>query len=151
MEKTLREAIAVCIRLNRAQDAYGVTADNKEVGLKELIAAGDAFRAFIDGLRGEVDMDLAQAAAMEVTTGRKHPYIQRDEEGNPVALVPPRGMTDEQVAQARELLADPKQTITAVAKALGVTRAVLYSEVPEANGRYARLRATAQQEGAVAP
>ncbi|MFI9630748.1 hypothetical protein [Streptomyces sp. NPDC052042] len=25
MKKTLREAIAVCIRLNRAQDAYGVT------------------------------------------------------------------------------------------------------------------------------
>lgn len=151
MEKTLREAIAVCIRLDRAQDAYGVTADNQEVGLEELIAANDAFQAFTDGLRGEVDMDLAQAAAMEVTTGRKHPYIQRDEEGNPVALVPPRKMTDGQVARARELLADPQQTVTGVAKALGVTRAVLYSEVPEANGRYARLRATAQQGSAAAP
>ncbi|MFI7246361.1 hypothetical protein [Streptomyces qinglanensis] len=151
MEKTLQEAIAVCIRLSRAQDAYGMTAANEEVGLEELIAAGDALHDFTDGLRGEVDMDLAQAAAMEVTTGRKHPYIQRDEEGHPVALVPSRRMTDEQVALARELLADPMQTITGVAKALSVTRAVLYSEVPEANGRYARLRATAQQGGAVTP
>ncbi|SCF67297.1 hypothetical protein [Streptomyces sp. Ncost-T10-10d] len=151
MEKTLQEAIAVCTRLERAQDAYGLTADNKEVGLEELSAADDAYRAFLDELRGEVDMDLAWAAAREVTTGRKHPYIQRDEEGNPVALVPPRKMTDEQVAQARELLANPKQTIASVAKAVGVARVVLYAEVPEVNGRYARLRASAQQNSATAP
>ncbi|MFI6530707.1 helix-turn-helix domain-containing protein [Streptomyces uncialis] len=96
-------------------------------------------------------MTLAWVAAREVTTGMKHPYLQRDEEGNPVALVPPRKMTDEQVARARELLADPKQTITSVAKAVGVARSVLYTEVPEANGRYARLRAAAQHDSASAP
>lgn len=151
MKKTLREAIAVCIRLERAQNAYGVTADNKEVGLEELDAADDAYRAFGDELRGEVDMDLAWVAAREVTTGKKHPYVQRDEEGNPVALVPPRKMTDEQVARARELLAGPLQTITGVAEAVGVARGVLYAEVPEVNGRYARLRAAAQHDGASAP
>ncbi|MFF5131085.1 hypothetical protein ACFY41_29695 [Streptomyces syringium] len=148
MDKYLREAIAVATRLHRAQDAYTVTADNQEVGLDELNAASDAFDAFTAGLqegRYSVDMDLAEAAAMEATTGKPHRYIQRDEEGNPVALVPPRKLTDKQLAQARELLADPRQTITGAAKALGVSRAVIYSEVPEANNRYARLRAAAQQ------
>ncbi|MFF5018986.1 hypothetical protein [Streptomyces sp. NPDC001165] len=117
-------------------------------GLDELNAAFDAFETFTKGLqegRCSVDMDLAAAAAREVTTGKQHPYIQRDEEGDPVAFVPPRKLTNEQLAAARVLLADPRQTITGVAKVLGVSRGVLYEEVPEVNGRYARLRAAAQQ------
>ncbi len=89
-------------------------------------------------------MDLAQAAAQEATTGKRNPHIQRDVDGNPVALVRRRKLTDEQLARAQELLADPQQTITSVARALGVARGILYAEVPGVNGRFARLRATAQ-------
>lgn len=147
MDKTLSDAIEVLVRLQRAQDAYGVTADNQEVGLDELNSAFDAFDAFTKELAEgghSVDTDLAQAVATEVTTGKPNSYIQRDEEGNPVALVRPRKLSDKQLARARELLDDPRQTITSVAKDLGVARTVLYAEVPEANGRYARLRSAAQ-------
>ena len=147
VDKTLSDAIEVLVRLQRAQDAYGVTADNQEVGLDELNSAFDAFDAFTKELTEgghSVDTDLAQAVATEVTTGKPNSYIQRDEEGNPVALVRPRKLSDKQLARARELLDDPRQTITSVAKDLGVARTVLYAEVPEANGRYVRLRSAAQ-------
>ncbi|MFI9833786.1 hypothetical protein ACIHIX_39575 [Streptomyces sp. NPDC051913] len=122
MDKTLSDAIDVAIRLRRAQGAYGVTADNQEVGLDELNSAFDAYEAFAEELREgghSIDMGLAQAVAIEVTTGKQNSYIQRDAEGNPVALVEPRNLSDKQLARARELLDDPRQTITSVAKDLG--------------------------------
>ncbi|QMU76869.1 helix-turn-helix domain-containing protein [Streptacidiphilus sp. PB12-B1b] len=80
--------------------------------------------------------------------------------GRPVA---PRGRTDKQrarveevVARATELLADPKQTISGVAKALGVSRVTLYQEIPglvdrpKANaGRSPRQRQSADDRAAV--
>lgn len=146
MDKTLSEAIAVCIRLNMAQNAYRVDENNEEVGLTELNAAFEAFEAFTAGLQaGEfrVDLDLAQAVAIETTTGKKNRYIQHDEEGSPVALQCPMKLTVEQLARAQELLADPRQTITGAAKELGVSRDIIYSEVPGAKGRPLGYRAGA--------
>ncbi|MFE1442969.1 helix-turn-helix domain-containing protein [Streptomyces sp. NPDC058739] len=43
----------------------------------------------------------------------------------------PPAMTEEQVRHARALLTDPKNTITSIAKLLGVSRTTLYKYVPE--------------------
>lgn len=43
----------------------------------------------------------------------------------------PPAMTEEQVRHARGLLADPENTITSIAKLLGVSRTTLYKYVPE--------------------
>jgi transposase-like protein len=40
-------------------------------------------------------------------------------------------MTEEQVRHARALLADPENTITSIAKLLGVSRTTVYKYVPE--------------------
>ncbi|WP_331763547.1 recombinase family protein (plasmid) [Streptomyces hirsutus] len=48
----------------------------------------------------------------------------------------PPAMTEEQVRHARALLAQPENTITSIAKLLGVSRTTLYKYVPElATGR----------------
>ncbi|MEU0676966.1 helix-turn-helix domain-containing protein [Streptomyces sp. NPDC006172] len=43
----------------------------------------------------------------------------------------PPAMTEEQIRHARALLAQPENTITSIAKPLGVSRATLYKYVPE--------------------
>ncbi|MFF1736509.1 helix-turn-helix domain-containing protein [Streptomyces sp. NPDC058247] len=43
----------------------------------------------------------------------------------------PPAMTEEQVRDARGLLTDPENTITSIAKLLGVFRTTLYKYVPE--------------------
>ncbi|MFB7328417.1 recombinase family protein [Streptomyces sp. NPDC056190] len=43
----------------------------------------------------------------------------------------PSAMTEEQVRHARALLTDPENTITSVAKLLGVSRTTIYKYVPE--------------------
>ncbi|WP_309074859.1 recombinase family protein [Streptomyces sp. NWU339] len=43
----------------------------------------------------------------------------------------PPAMTEEQVRHARALLAQPENTITSIAKLLGVSRTTLYKYVPE--------------------
>ncbi|MFJ8948406.1 helix-turn-helix domain-containing protein [Streptomyces sp. NPDC102395] len=49
-------------------------------------------------------------------------------------------MTEEQVRHVRALLTDPENTITSIAKLLGVSRTTLYKYVPEpAAGRGALL------------
>jgi DNA invertase Pin-like site-specific DNA recombinase len=46
----------------------------------------------------------------------------------------PPAMTDEQVRHARELLARPENTVTSIAKLLGVSRNTIYNYVPELKG-----------------
>lgn len=43
----------------------------------------------------------------------------------------PPAMTEEQIRHARGLLTDPENTITSIAKLLGVSRTTLYKYVPE--------------------
>jgi DNA invertase Pin-like site-specific DNA recombinase len=43
----------------------------------------------------------------------------------------PPAMTEEQIRQARGLLTDPENTITSIAKLLGVSRTTIYKYVPE--------------------
>ncbi|MFE0911303.1 helix-turn-helix domain-containing protein [Streptomyces sp. NPDC058812] len=43
-------------------------------------------------------------------------------------------MTEEQVWHARDLLARPENTVTSIAKLLGVSRNTLYDYVPELKG-----------------
>ncbi|MFE1408602.1 recombinase family protein [Streptomyces sp. NPDC058770] len=46
----------------------------------------------------------------------------------------PPAMTDEQVRDARDLLARPENTVTSIAKLLGVSRNTIYNYVPELKG-----------------
>ncbi|WP_240677429.1 recombinase family protein [Actinacidiphila soli] len=46
----------------------------------------------------------------------------------------PPAMTDEQVRHARDLLARPENTVTSIAKLLGVSRNTIYNYVPEMKG-----------------
>ncbi|MFE1958566.1 recombinase family protein [Streptomyces sp. NPDC059479] len=46
----------------------------------------------------------------------------------------PPAMTDEQVRHTRDLLARPENTVTSIAKLLGVSRNAIYSYVPELKG-----------------
>ncbi|WP_369192438.1 helix-turn-helix domain-containing protein [Streptomyces sp. R08] len=43
----------------------------------------------------------------------------------------PPAMTGEQIRHARSLLTDPENTITSIAKLLGVSRTTIYKYVPE--------------------
>ena len=43
-------------------------------------------------------------------------------------------MTDEQVQHARDLLSRPKNTVSSIAKLLGVSRNTIYKYVPELKG-----------------
>ncbi|MEI7030991.1 helix-turn-helix domain-containing protein [Streptomyces pratensis] len=43
-------------------------------------------------------------------------------------------MTEEQVRHARDLLARPENTVTSIAKLLGVSRNTIYNYVPELKG-----------------
>ncbi|GAA2646208.1 recombinase family protein [Streptomyces vastus] len=55
----------------------------------------------------------------------------------------PPAMTEEQVRHARALLTDPENTITSIAKLLGVSRTTLYKYVPElAAGRNSLVPST---------
>ncbi|MFB7532972.1 helix-turn-helix domain-containing protein [Streptomyces sp. NPDC056178] len=45
----------------------------------------------------------------------------------------PPAMTEEQIRRARGLLTDPENTITSIAKLLGVSRTTIYTYVPSAN------------------
>ncbi|MFF2080646.1 hypothetical protein ACFVXG_38510 [Kitasatospora sp. NPDC058162] len=142
MDTTLfDQAVAVMKQMTTAQDGYTfvmVDGVEKEVGLAELEAAFDAFEAFWDEVarsRQYVDRDLVDAVAREQLTGRRNERIERDEQGRPVALRRRTTMTAEQIARAQELLADPHRTITAVAKELEVSRALLYTDVPGVSGR----------------
>ncbi|MFE3558533.1 recombinase family protein [Streptomyces sp. NPDC059193] len=46
----------------------------------------------------------------------------------------PPAMTPEQVRHARDLLTRPENTVTSIAKLLGVSRNTIYSYVPELKG-----------------
>jgi len=46
----------------------------------------------------------------------------------------PPAMTDEQIRHARDLLARPENTVTSIAKLLGVSRNTVYNHVPELKG-----------------
>lgn len=46
----------------------------------------------------------------------------------------PPAMTEEQVRHARDLLARPENTVTSIAKLLGVSRNTIYNYVPELKG-----------------
>ncbi|MER6103722.1 recombinase family protein [Streptomyces sp. NPDC001832] len=59
----------------------------------------------------------------------------------------PPAMTDEQVRHARDLLARPENTVTSIAKLLGVSRNTIYNYVPELKGgRLALAEATSTAE-----
>jgi predicted transcriptional regulator len=56
-------------------------------------------------------------------------------------------MTEEQVRHARDLLARPENTVTSIAKLLGVSRNTIYNYVPELKGgRLALAETTSTQE-----
>ncbi|MFF5279928.1 recombinase family protein [Streptomyces sp. NPDC000133] len=55
----------------------------------------------------------------------------------------PPAMTDEQVRHARDLLARPENTVTSIAKLLGVSRNTIYNYVPELKGGRLALAETA--------
>ncbi|MGW2401729.1 helix-turn-helix domain-containing protein [Kitasatospora sp. NPDC001664] len=135
------QAVAVMVRFGTAQAAYGwaeVDGVKQEVGLAELEAAWtakDAFWAAYAASGQVLDRDLVDAVVQEQLTGRRNELIDRDEQGRPVAVRRITTLTAEQIARAQELLADPFQTITAVARELKVSRATLYSDVPGITGR----------------
>jgi predicted transcriptional regulator len=52
-------------------------------------------------------------------------------------------MTDEQVRHARDLLARPENTVTSIAKLLGVSRNTIYNYVPELKGGRLAIAETA--------
>ncbi|MDH6128829.1 hypothetical protein [Kitasatospora sp. GP82] len=139
VDETLERAIAVYKRMALAQDGYGLDAcGTQEVGVEELGAAWQARDDFIAELRStgrRVDLELAHIVADEQISGKLHPYVVRDANGDPVSLDVPRRLTAEQTAKAVELLADPAQTITGAARILGVPKADLYAEVPGVSGR----------------
>ncbi|WP_330289629.1 recombinase family protein [Streptomyces sp. NBC_00576] len=59
----------------------------------------------------------------------------------------PSAMTDEQVRHARDLLACPENTVTSIAKLLGVSRNTICNYVPELKGgRLALTEATSTPE-----
>lgn len=59
----------------------------------------------------------------------------------------PPAMTEEQVRHARDLLARPENTVTSIAKLLGVSRNTIYNYVPELkSGRLAVAEATSTPE-----
>lgn len=59
----------------------------------------------------------------------------------------PPAMTEEQVRHARDLLARPENTVTSIAKLLGVSRNTIYNYVPELKGgRLALAEATSTPE-----
>ncbi len=47
----------------------------------------------------------------------------------------PPAMTAEQIRKARDLLTRPDNTVSSIARLLGVSRATIYKHVPEATGR----------------
>ncbi|MFD4118775.1 helix-turn-helix domain-containing protein [Streptomyces niveus] len=47
---------------------------------------------------------------------------------------PPAAITEEQVRHARDLLTHPENTVTSIAKLLGVSRNTIYNYVPELKG-----------------
>ncbi|MFF4427123.1 recombinase family protein [Streptomyces sp. NPDC001549] len=57
----------------------------------------------------------------------------------------PPAMTEEQVRHARDLLARPENTVTSIAKLLGVSRNTIYNYVPELKGgRFALAETTSR-------
>jgi AcrR family transcriptional regulator len=46
-------------------------------------------------------------------------------------------MTAEQIRHARDLLTRPDNTVSSIARLLGVSRATIYKHVPEVTGRVA--------------
>ncbi|WP_425506620.1 recombinase family protein [Streptomyces rectiverticillatus] len=63
----------------------------------------------------------------------------------------PPAMTDEQVRHARDLLTRPKNTVTSIAKLLGVSRNTIYKYVPELKGGRIALADTAGAPGLPQP
>ncbi len=55
--------------------------------------------------------------------------------GRGVRLGRPPAMTAEQIRHARDLLARPDNTVSSIARLLGVSRATLYKDVPELPAR----------------
>ncbi|WP_455754314.1 helix-turn-helix domain-containing protein [Streptomyces erythrochromogenes] len=63
--------------------------------------------------------------------------------GRGARLGRPPALTDEQVRHARDLLARPENTVTSIARLLGVSRNTIYNYVPELKGgRLALAEAT---------
>lgn len=54
----------------------------------------------------------------------------------------PPAMTEEQIRHARDLLTRPENTVTSIAKLLGVSRNTIYKYVPELKGGRAALGET---------
>ncbi|SEG95018.1 Site-specific DNA recombinase [Thermomonospora echinospora] len=60
----------------------------------------------------------------------------------------PPALTPDQVRQARALLARPEESISSIARLLGVSRSTLYKYVPEAKGRPRAIEAPALSDTA---
>jgi len=63
----------------------------------------------------------------------------------------PPALTDEQIRHARDLLARPENTVTSIAKLLGVSRNTIYNHVPELKGGRLALAKTANPPGLPRP
>lgn len=59
----------------------------------------------------------------------------------------PPALTPDQVRQARALLTRPEESISSIARLLGVSRATLYKHVPEAKGRPRAVQAPVTTSG----
>ncbi|MEU8347684.1 recombinase family protein [Spirillospora sp. NPDC048832] len=59
----------------------------------------------------------------------------------------PPALTPDQVRQARALLTRPEESVSSIARLLGVSRSTLYKHVPEAKGRPRAVQAPATTSG----
>ena len=97
-------------------EALDTTIPRRPAGLPRLRRAGGVLRELIvEGIREGLD------AAR----------------GRGVRLGLPLAMTAEQIRHARDLLTRPDNTVSSIARLLGVSRATIYKYVPEVTGRVA--------------
>ena len=90
-----------------------------------------AVRCLADGRR-EDRLDLPQRRL--VIVGHEMPVDVQGERSAVVAGRPP-AMTAEQIRHARDLLTRPDNTVSSIARLLGVSRATIYKYVPELPAR----------------
>ncbi len=101
---------------------------------QHALAEAGCLRVFADNLSGK-NADRAELAACLDYLRRRHPGSA---EPGPAAarargarLGRPPAMTAEQIRHARDLLTRPDNTVSSIARLLGVSRATIYKYVPK--------------------
>ncbi|MFF1748158.1 helix-turn-helix domain-containing protein [Streptomyces mirabilis] len=98
-----------------------------------------------DGVRRSVDEFVRELIVQGTHEGLAEARARGERIGRPPA------MNVEQIRHARALLAQPENTITSIAKLLGVSRTTLYKYVPELTAGRGSLVAPAPGAGLPAP